>query len=108
MERALQRRSESNMFHYRRPVRFNDVDAAQIVFFARYLDYCHEALEALLDALEGGKPRLVLERRIGMPAVHVEMDFHAPVRYGEVLDVRVTVSRIGTTSVTLRYELAKE
>ena len=35
------------MFRYERPVRFAEVDAARIVFFARYLDFCHDALEAL-------------------------------------------------------------
>src|SRR5689334_17978744 len=86
------------VFHYRRAVRFDDVDAAQIVFFARFLDYCHEALEAVLDAVDGGHARLILERRVGFPAIHIEMDFMAPLRYGDVLDIRVTVPRIGATS----------
>ena len=34
------------MFRHVRPVRFAEVDAARIVYFARYLDFCHDALEA--------------------------------------------------------------
>jgi 4-hydroxybenzoyl-CoA thioesterase len=96
------------MLHYRRAIRFDEVDAAQIVFFGRYLDFCHEAHEAVFDAMDGGHALLFLERRIGFPAVHVEMDFAVPVRYGDVLDVRVTVPKIGTTSVTFRYEIVRE
>jgi 4-hydroxybenzoyl-CoA thioesterase len=96
------------MFHHRRPIRFDDVDAAQIVFFPRYLDYCHEALDALINTMEGGRPRLFNERRVGFPAVHVEMDCLSPLRYGDVLDIRVTVPKIGATSITLRYDLVRE
>ena len=38
---------------YERPVRFEEVDAAQIVFFPRFLTYCHEAMEALFDDSRG-------------------------------------------------------
>jgi len=57
---------------YLRPVRFEEVDAAQIVFFPRFLSYCHEAMEELFDGVEGGYVALIRDRRIGVPAVHVE------------------------------------
>jgi 4-hydroxybenzoyl-CoA thioesterase len=62
-----------------REVRFEDVDPAQIVFFARFLSYAHEAMERFFGELPGGYPRLIGERRVGMPAVHVESTFHVPV-----------------------------
>jgi 4-hydroxybenzoyl-CoA thioesterase len=89
---------------YERPVRFEEVDAAKIVFFARFLNYAHEAMEALLGGLDGGYVRLVNERRIGMPAVHVECDFRAPLRFGDVMRIETTAPRLGTRSVTYRYE----
>ena len=42
------------MIPYERPIRFDDVDAAGIVFFGRYAAFCHEAMEAFFDAVEGG------------------------------------------------------
>ena len=95
------------MFTYERPVRFEDVDAAQIVFFSRFLNYCHEAMEALFVDLEGGYVALILERHVGLPAVHVECDFASPLRYGDVARIDVTVDRIGRSSCAFRYTMSR-
>ena len=95
------------MTRYERPVRFEDVDAAQIVFFPRFFSYCHEAMEALFTPLDGGYVRLIKERRIGLPAVHVEADFKAPLTYGDVARIDVTVPHVGTTSCTLAYRVMR-
>src|SRR4029453_13963642 len=96
------------MFVYERPVRFEDVDAAGIVFFARYLNYCHEAMESFFGALDGGYVRLITQRHIGLPAVHVEINFPAPLRYGDLARIEVTVLHIGNKSTKLRYALIRD
>jgi len=88
---------------YRRHVRFEDVDAAGIVFFARYLNMCHEAMESFFSDVEGGYAALVMERKIGLPAVNVEVDYTAPLRYGDVVDIETDITHIGNSSCTLRY-----
>lgn len=93
------------MFVYDKAVRFEDVDAARIVFFARFLSYCHEAMEALLSPVEGGYASLVVDRHIGLPSVRVEADFASPLRFGDVVRIEVAVEHIGTTSCTFRYEM---
>jgi len=92
---------------YERKVRFEDVDAAGIVFFAHIFSYCHEAMEELFASLDGGYVKLITERRIGLPAVRVEADFHAPLRYGDAVRIDVTVPHVGTTSCTLVYNVAR-
>jgi len=92
---------------YLRPVRFEEVDAAQIVFFARFLNYCHEAMEALFAGADGGYVGMIRDRRVGLPAVHVECDFTTPLRYGDVARIDVTVERIGRSSCALRYRFAR-
>ena len=67
------------MIVYERPVRFEDVDAANIVFFARFVTYAHEAMEHLFSRLDGGYPGLIVGRRVGFPAVHLDVAFAAPV-----------------------------
>ena len=96
------------MFTYLRPVRFEDVDAARIVFFSRFLNYCHEAMEALFGDLEGGYVGLIVERHVGLPAVHVECDFASPLRYGDVARIDVSVDRIGRSSCAFRYAITRE
>jgi 4-hydroxybenzoyl-CoA thioesterase len=95
------------VFLYERPVRFEDVDAASIVFFSRFLNYCHEAMEALLAPLEGGYASLIVDRRIGMPAVRVEAEWKAPLRFGDVAHIGVVVEHVGTSSCTFRYEFVR-
>ncbi len=94
-----------HVIRYERPVRFEDVDAAQIVFFARFFSYCHEAMESLFAPLDGGYVRLIIGRKIGLPAVHVEADFKTPLCYGDVARIDVTVPHVGTTSCTLVYDI---
>jgi 4-hydroxybenzoyl-CoA thioesterase len=96
------------VFVHERAVRFEEVDAAHIVFFPRFLAYCHEAMEAMLTPLPGGYAGLVLDRKIGFPAVHVEMDFTEPLRFGDVARIAVTVERLGKSSCTFRYDLSRK
>jgi acyl-CoA thioester hydrolase len=59
------------------------------------------------DAVEGwgfGTPQL----RAGMPGVilaHAECDFKRPVKYGDVLEVRLRVAELGRTSFRYEYEI---
>lgn len=95
------------MFEYPRPVRWSDIDAAGIVYFPRFLEYCHDALEALFNALPGGYPDLTMRRRLGVPSVHLEVDFKSPLRYGDTCLVRVSVTRMGRSSITFRHRLVR-
>jgi 4-hydroxybenzoyl-CoA thioesterase len=88
---------------YQRPVRFQEVDPAGILFFPHFLTYAHEAMEHLFDPLDGGYARLVSERKIGLPAVRVESEFFAPLRFGDVVRIETGVAKLGNRSVTLRY-----
>ena len=96
------------MFSYERRIRFEDVDAASIVFFPRFLGYCHEAMEAMLAPVRGGYAGLVVDRRLGLPAVRVEAEFKSPLRFGDVARISVVVERIGRSSATLRYSIERE
>jgi 4-hydroxybenzoyl-CoA thioesterase len=90
-----------------RPIGFDEVDAAGIVYFPRFLGYAHEAMERLFAGLDGGYARLVTARRIGLPAVRVETDFASPVRYGDVLRIEASVAKLGTRSAVLRYRMTR-
>ena len=93
------------MIVFDRPVKFEEVDAANIVFFARFVTYAHEAMEHFFNDLQGGYAGLILERRVGFPAVHVEIDFATPARYGDVLRIETRVARIGNRSAVLWYRM---
>ena len=92
---------------YERPVRFEEVDAAGIAFFARFFNWCHEAMERFFDGVPGGYVDLITKRRVGFPAVHLTADWKAPLRYGDVASIETTIVKVGTTSATLRYVLTR-
>ncbi|HVY46843.1 MAG TPA: thioesterase family protein [Minicystis sp.] len=91
------------MIVYERPVRFEEVDAAGIAFFARFVTWAHEAMEHFFSPLEGGYAGLILARKIGLPAVHLDMSFARPLRYGDVVRIETSCARLGTRSAVLHY-----
>jgi 4-hydroxybenzoyl-CoA thioesterase len=90
---------------FERPIKFEDVDAAGIVFFARFATYAHEAMEHFFAPLSGGYAGLVMARRIGLPAVDLKVSFRAPARYGDTLRVETRVARVGNRSAVFRYRM---
>ena len=87
-------------------VRFGHVDPAGIVYFPRIFDYLHDVFEELWEKHVGQRYyHLLLERKIGFPLVHSEVDFRRPLRFGDLPVVRVTCFRLGRSSLGLRYLL---
>jgi YbgC/YbaW family acyl-CoA thioester hydrolase len=90
------------------PVRFGHVDQAKIVYYPHLYHFGHEAMEETFRAAVGiSYPDLIAKERLGFPAVHLESDFLETVGYGETLRVAVSVVKVGTTSVTWRFEGAR-
>jgi 4-hydroxybenzoyl-CoA thioesterase len=92
---------------YQRAVRFEEVDAAGIVYFAKIVSYAHEAMESFFDPIEGGYAGLIMKRRIGFPAVKLESEFSAPLRYGDDFLIETTVEKLGGRSVVFRYAIKR-
>jgi YbgC/YbaW family acyl-CoA thioester hydrolase len=92
---------------YDRACRFEEVDAAGIAFFARFFYWCHEAMEHFFNDVPGGYAALILKRKIGFPAVHVTADWKTPLRYGDVVHIETSTTKIGTTSTTFRHVLMR-
>jgi 4-hydroxybenzoyl-CoA thioesterase len=92
------------MFAYERLVRFHETDAAGLVFFPCFFGYAHEAMEALFSKLEGGYARMIMARKIGLPAVQVDGTFVSPLRYGDTARIEVQVSRMGNRSFELTFD----
>ncbi len=91
---------------YRTPlhVRFGDLDPAGIVYYPRYGHFCHVAMEEFFRDVVGiDYPTLLREHGLGFPTVRIETDYRRPLRYGDDLEIEVTVTRVGTTAVEWRY-----
>jgi len=96
----------SPRFRYYLRVRYQECDAQQVVFNARYGDYidlaCSEFLRAALPT-----PRDLFDGTFEIQTVRQVIEWKAPARFDEVLEVSVWASRVGVTSFTLCFELRR-
>ena len=86
-------------------VRFQHCDPAGIVFYPRYFEMVTATVEEWF-AQRLGVPFETLHGPLGaaVPTASISVDFHAPSRLGEVLEFRLTPTRIGRSSVGLSIE----
>lgn len=83
--------------------RFGDFDAAGIVYYPRYLHFCHVGMEEYFRHVVGTDyARFVGEHRLGLPTVRTEVDHRRPIRYGEAVELEVEVVAVGRSSVEWR------
>lgn len=88
-----------------RPVRFQDIDAAGIVFYPRVLEYFHDAYAAWLAAEGYDLAATLDEGLVGFPLVHAEADYLAPMRFGDRVTVEILAPKLGESSFTLGYRV---
>ena len=88
------------------PIRFGDCDPAGILYYPRYFDLFHQAMEAWFDGPLGlSYARFLGEDRLGLPAVAAQAQYLAPCTFGEVVRVELSVERLGTSSIAFAYSV---
>ena len=86
-------------------VRFQHVDAAGVVFFARFFEYVHEAYEGFLTAIGSPLSQVLREQVWAAPLTHVEADYFRPLRLGEEVLVQLVAAEIEGSHLTLGWRL---
>jgi acyl-CoA thioester hydrolase len=89
------------MFVHREAVRFRDLDPMGHVNNAVFLTYIESARAAFLQHL-GAVQTL---EDLAIIVARIEIDFRAPVRFGDEVEVSVRVDRFGDKSFDLGHEL---
>jgi YbgC/YbaW family acyl-CoA thioester hydrolase len=86
-------------------VRWSDVDAAGIVCYGAFVRFVEVAETELFRA--AGMPYGKVFDRFDcwLPRVHFSADFHAPAFLDERLRLNAYVKKLGTTSVTLGFDI---
>ncbi len=96
------------LFAERRAVRFQDIDAAGIIYFARVQEYFHDAFVGYLRQVGLGLPEILSQGKWGLPLAHAEADYLLPLRFGDEIVVEL-VWALGTErSLTLAYRARTE
>mgnify|MGYP003886230833 CR=1 FL=1 len=92
-------------FAHRVTARFGDCDPVGILYYPRFFDWFHRAMEAWYGHLGLPYQHLLQERLVGFPSVHAEADYRTPVRFGDTVEVRLTVLEFGRSTIALGFEV---
>lgn len=85
-------------------VRFNEVDALRIAWHGHYANYFEEARRALGRRLGIDYP-VFIEQGIAVPVVHLEINFLAPARMSDTLDVTARLFKPDSARLDYQYEI---
>jgi acyl-CoA thioester hydrolase len=91
-------------FSYPKRVRFAEVDAQAVVFNPRYLEYFDIGLVEYFRAA-GLYVQSGLAAGPDMHVARALVEFRAPILLDEIVAICVRCTRIGTTSMTMQFEL---
>jgi 4-hydroxybenzoyl-CoA thioesterase len=95
-------------FVQQRRLTWGEADPAGTIYAPRAIDIAIQAIEALwIEAAGLSFNDLHARHGLGAPWVHTSCEFTSPLRAGETFEIRVTLERIGRSSLTWRGEAAR-
>lgn len=85
-------------------VRWSDCDPLGIIYYGTYIRFFEAAEHEMFR--QAGLPYEVMrvQRHVQLPRKAFQVEFHSPAEMDELMEVRVGVSRMGETSLTMRFE----
>ncbi|HIK27568.1 MAG: acyl-CoA thioesterase [Oscillatoriaceae bacterium SKW80] len=92
-------------FHYTRTVRFQDTDAAGVVYFANVLAICHEAYEASLSASGIQLRSFFTNPDVAVPIVSASVDFFCPLFCGDRLTIELSPAPLTDSKFEINYQI---
>ena len=90
-------------FIYQRTVRFQDTDAAGVVYFANVLTMCHEAYEESLDTSGINIKLFFSNPNVAIPIVHASVDFFRPMFCGDKVSIHLSPCQLGKDNFEINY-----
>ena len=86
-------------------VRWSDCDPLGIIYYGTYIRFFESAEHEMLR--QAGLPYDVLrvQHQVQLPRKAFAVEFHSPAQMDELMEIRVGVSRLGTSSITMRFEV---
>ncbi|MDB9509624.1 thioesterase family protein [Kamptonema animale CS-326] len=92
-------------FTYSRIVRFQDTDAAGVVYFANVLAICHEAYEASLAASAINLKVFFSNPKVAIPIIHASVDFYRPMFCGNELAIDLNPQQLASDEFEITYQI---
>lgn len=91
-----------------RRVEFGDTDMAGIMYFANYFRFMEVAETEFLRSRGLSVHWREESGKVGFPRVSVGCDYMKPARFEDVLSIAVSIERLGTKSVSYRFEFTNQ
>ena len=92
-------------FVHRERVRWAEADQQGVVFNGHYLTYFDIGMTEYLRALYAGDAQAMAEIFHDVYVVRSELDYLAPARFDQLIDIVVQPTRLGRSSMTLAFEI---
>ncbi|MBV8883376.1 MAG: acyl-CoA thioesterase [Chroococcidiopsidaceae cyanobacterium CP_BM_RX_35] len=92
-------------FTYTRTVRFQDTDAAGVVYFANVLAMCHEAYEESLAVSGIDLKSFFSNLSTAIPIVHANVNFLHPMFCGEQIFIQLTTKYLDSSKFEIIYQV---
>lgn len=89
---------------------WGDCDPAGIVYYPRYFEMFDVSTTALFDRALGMK-KIAWTRHygiVGIPMAETSARFHAPSRYGDIVEIETEVIELGRASFRVTHRLTKD
>lgn len=96
------------MFTITRRVEFGDTDMAGIMHFSNYFRFMEVAETQFLNVRGMSVTWMANGERYGLPRVSVSCDYARPVRFEDVVTIAVSIEKIGTKSVSYRFDFTHD
>ncbi len=94
-------------YTHRRRIHFHECDPAGIVYFGHVFTFCHEAYEELMRT--GGQAiETLLTGPCVYPLRHVEADYSAPMRMGDLVTIGITLGKLSERSFRVEFTVTSE
>jgi YbgC/YbaW family acyl-CoA thioester hydrolase len=87
------------------PIRIHDVDAAGIVFFARYYVLMHDVYESFLAHVGFSISDVIRAGEVIIPVVESHCRYRRPMRHGETITGELFLAELSATSYLVRCHL---
>jgi acyl-CoA thioester hydrolase len=100
-------RKSTEAFSFPVRVYYEDTDAGGIVYHANYLKFAERGRTEYLRA--GGWDHQRVEAELGLILIvcHIEIDYRAPSKLDDLLNVQTVVAKVGRTSLTLKQTVLR-
>ena len=85
---------------------YHDTDCGGVVYYANYLNYLEEGRNEFCGG-RGIDLKDWRARGLAFAVVRIEIEYKAPARYGDTLDIITRVEKVGNASIQIYQEIKR-